>query len=511
MRQERLPGLKKILCLLCLLLVLAVSAALLMICFGIDWMFDTWHNLTIEELVFHLKAPLEGTNEEMVGEFFERCAVPVLLIVIAMSVVAAAWKGKRRCFFLMAAGVAVPLICAGMSVYLASQKLGLGDYMESQGEYSTFIEDYYVDPSEVEITFPEQKRNLIFIYLESMETTYAGRKDGGAFYRDVMPELTALAKENEDFSGSGRALNGAGEMTGTTWTMASLFSHTSGLPLNISIDGNSMGTQSSFFSGITTLGDILNREGYSQTFMIGSDGAFGGRDMYFSQHGNYAIEDYGYALRCGWIPENYMVWWGYEDKKLFKNAREELLRLAAQDEPFNFTLLTADTHFEDGYRCEFCPDTYGDDQYANVIACSSRQVSRFVSWIQRQDFYDNTTVILVGDHLTMDSDFCDGVDEEYERKAYAAYINPAAETAVDSERRYTSFDHFPTTLAAMGVSIEGDRLGLGTNLFSSSQTLTERFGAVNVEAELSKKSAFMEAEANISWEGKELTEYADQL
>ncbi len=43
-------------------------------------------------------------------------------------------------------------------------------------------------------------------------------------------------------------------------------------------------------------------------------------------------------------------------------------------------------------------------------------------------------------------------------------------------RTYTTFDNFPTTLAAMGVTIEGNRLGLGTNLFSSEQTLSERYG-----------------------------------
>lgn len=37
-------------------------------------------------------------------------------------------------------------------------------------------------------------------------------------------------------------------------------------------------------------------------------------------------------------------------------------------------------------------------------------------------------------------------------------------------------DMFPTALAAMGVKIEGDRLGLGTNLFSREETLAEKYG-----------------------------------
>ena len=58
--------------------------------------------------------------------------------------------------------------------------------------------------------------------------------------------------------------------------------------------------------------------------------------------------------------------------------------------PFNLTLLTVDTHYEDGYVCRLCDDTFGDDQYANVMACSSKQIGAFLKWIREQDFYDNT-------------------------------------------------------------------------------------------------------------------------
>ena len=47
---------------------------------------------------------------------------------------------------------------------------------EGASTYSTFIDDNYVDPSSVNITFPEQKRNLIYIFLESMEMTYADKR-----------------------------------------------------------------------------------------------------------------------------------------------------------------------------------------------------------------------------------------------------------------------------------------------------------------------------------------------
>ena len=50
---------------------------------------------------------------------------------------------------------------------------------------------------------------------------------------------------------------------------------------------------------------------------------------------------------------------------------------------------------------------------------------------------------------------------------------------------------FPTTLAAMGVTIEGDRLALGVNLFSDEQTLTEQYGRKGLDKELMKKSKFL--------------------
>lgn len=475
-----------------------------MICFSIQWMFDTWSNLTMDELVFHLSAPLEGTNEGMIKEYLSVCVAPAVLVLILTVILFLAWQNKRRYYALMGGGVIFSLVLSTQVIYGAWNELDAGDYIESQGTYSTFIDTNYVDPADVALQFPEKKRNLIYIFLESMETTYTNEENGGGFKKNVIPELTRLAQENEDFSGESSKLNGGYSMPGTTWTMGAMFGQTSGLPLSISIESNSMDTQDSFFSGIITLGDILKNAGYSQTLMIGSDVNFGGRKLYFEEHGDYDTLDYNYAREEAMIPEDYKVWWGYEDQKLFQFAREKLEEVAESDEPFNFTLLTVDTHFEDGYVCELCWDYYKNDQYANVMACSSRQVSEFVSWIQQQSFYENTAIVLVGDHLTMDSDFCEDVDSEYVRKVYTSYINSSVGVEIDKERNYTTFDLFPTTLSALGVEIEGERLGLGTNLFSSKQTLTERFGIEAEQREIEKKSELLERLADLDENNQEL-------
>lgn len=475
------------------ILTVFIAGLSVLLALSVRWMFATWTNLSMDELVYHLTAPLDGTNTDMIWDYVRVCAVPTILVIFFLILILIAWRKKEKVHLFR--GIINLVALVGIIVMLGYTwtELGVGDYLKDQNTESKFIEDEYVDPTDVEVVFPEQKRNLIYIFLESMETTYSDVDDGGAFDENVIPELTEIAQTNEDFSGADPKLNGGYSLAGTTWTMGAMFAQTSGLPLNISISANDMDTQDSFFPGVTTLGDILSDAGYTQTLLIGSEAQFGGRKLYFQEHGNYEMEDYSYAIENGLIPSDYKVWWGYEDQKLFEFAKEKLLQLSQGDEPFNLTMLTVDTHFEDGYVCEQCPTEY-DTQYSNVMACSSRQVGEFLKWIQQKDFYENTTIVISGDHPTMDSDYCAEIDQEgnYDRRVFTAYINAAAYAQDQQERTYSTFDNFPTTLAALGVQIDGDRLGLGTNLFSGTKTLLEEFGNSKVNAELKKKSEFIE-------------------
>jgi phosphoglycerol transferase len=75
--------------------------------------------------------------------------------------------------------------------------------------------------------------------------------------------------------------------------------------------------------------------------------------------------------------------------------------------------------------------------------------------------------------------------EGYQRHVFNIFVNlPEGLAPVNANNRiFATTDYFPTILAAMGVEISGDRLGLGTNLFSDRQTLLEEMGedAYNTE------------------------------
>ena len=253
-----------------------------------------------------------------------------------------------------------------------------------------------------------------------------------------------------------------------------------------------MNTFKNFAPGITALGDILEEQGYNQVFLCGSDGNFGGRRNYFEQHGNYDVFDYYDMIDSGYIDENYYVWWGVEDYKLYDIAKTELLKLAKTNAPFNFTMLTVDTHHVDGYVCDNCSNTY-DSQLPNVLECADNQIYNFINWCKQQDFYDDTVIVITGDHFRMDSTLVDKASAESGRRVYNCYINSSKEPVGSTKNRiFTSLDFFPTTLSAMGFEISGNRLGLGTDLFSGEKTLAEELGFDAFNAELGKYSKYYE-------------------
>lgn len=461
------------------------------------WVEDTWGLLSIDEIIFHLKMPLEGTNTDVIVDGINTCIPIALILLLMMLAYMIGMKRKKAVSTVsMVFVLGVSMVMTAKAGYGLYNKLDVGTYLKSQKQESTFIQANCVNSKEVSIIFPEQKRNLIYIILESMESTYASVEDGGKYEENYIPDLTAIAQNNINFSNTDR-MGGAINAYGSAWTMAAIFAQTSGLPLKLADnvdDGNALLQENdSFSSAAYNLEDILSDNGYKQCFMLGSDATFGGRKAYFNSHGDCEIWDINTAKELGKLPEDYFVWWGYEDSKLFGYAKEKLLDLSSSPEPFNLTLLTVDTHFEDGYVCELCEDEFDDNQYANVLACSGRQVSEFIQWIQQQAFYENTTIVLCGDHLTMDSDFCDGI-EYNERRVYNAFINlpEGLNTSFEKThyREFTTMDMFPTTIAALGAKIEGDRLALGTNLFSNEQTLTEKYGIEQLNQELQKKSTF---------------------
>ena len=489
-----------------LIFILVMSLLNLVLFFGLNWIATNVGIVSIDEIIFHIKVPLTGTNRTMIIDIIIRAVIPVVVIftclifflygkykytfILEVTLFKKKFNIKiRKLIFIMI--LLINTVGFVFQLIDIENKFKIMDYIKSQTLTSTFIEDNYVDSKTVELTFPEKKRNLIYIYMESMETTFSSKKTGGKQNEDMIPELTALALNNTNFSNN-ETLGGAHQVTGTGWTIAGMVAQTAGIPLKLPFTSEHYIGFNKFLPGVYNLGDILNDNGYTQVVMFGSDAKFAGRDTYFKTHGNYKIKDYYAAIEEGIIDKNHRVFWGMEDSYLFTWAKQELKSLSKQ-QPFNLTMLTVNTHFPDGYLENSCSKKYGDNQYANTVACSSKQIGEFVDWIMEQDFYENTTIVLVGDHLSMAENSILN-SNDYTRTPLNIVINSSLKAKNNKNRIFTAIDMFPTTLASLGVKIENNKLGLGTNLYSDELTMVEKYGVNEINAEFAKKSIFYNEE-----------------
>ena len=470
------------------------------------WLAVRFGTVDMTTILFHLKVPIGGADATNFYEIF------ILLFTIGPAATAlelgifaliARWSRSRKqkdrkatiSTWITEHRRMIAVILMVVAICFVGYQLHIVKYVVNQFRNSPIYDDEYVDPRKVAITAPEQKRNLVFIYMESMEVSYADAEHGGASKENLIPEMADIAVANVSFSDTSVKLNGAQPVIGTTWTMGSLVAQTAGVPLTIPLGDNAMGRKAfkTFLPGVYTIGQVLRDNGYELLYLIGSDKKFAGADIYMTTHGDYTIKDLDYYRAIGELDADYHVWWGFEDEKVYDFARKEILNLAAGDKPFAITFMTMDTHYTNGYRCPLCEDRY-PEQYSNVIACASRQLDHFLQWMSIQPFFDNTTIIVVGDHPTMDTKYADNLPyntKDYKRKTYCVVINPAVQYFPTKEmREFTALDMYPTTLAAMGFTIPGNRLGLGVNLFSEERTLLEKYGMDELNDLLEMHSKF---------------------
>ncbi len=364
-------------------------------------------------------------------------------------------------------------------------------YVDMKLGKSTIYEDYYVTPDESVLTFPEKKRNLIFIYLESFECSFASAEDGGSQDKNYISDLTELTKEKDCVNFSNTELLGGASVfvPSITFTQGSTVAQTSGISLITKLLPQNGVVE---YPTMIRLEDILHDNGYNQLYIQGSKGEFSMYDQYVGRYDDSKLYDRVALVEQGYASEeeDYIWKWGIEDRKLFDITKELITEASKEERPFFVTMYTMDTHsYECGHRCTLCDESIEND-YLATVNCTSRQTAEFVKWVQQQPFYENTTIVLVGDHLGNKKTAMVDIDDSYTRTTYNCFINAPKTPANTKNRLFSSLDMFPTTLSAIGVDIKGDRLGLGTDLFSQTKTLSEELGVEEYRKQLQQTSDF---------------------
>lgn len=479
-----------------MLLNLFVFIALFLL-FIPNWIIFQFGEIELSAIIFHIFVPLKDIPSDWAKNIYW----PIILIIISFSL-SVFIKNKiveKQKYFDVFFAFFVGLFIFDL-LYINKTFL-LADYIKNQIQSSDFIEKNYVDPNSVKITFPNKKQNLIFISVESLESSIQNKQSGGLFDENYIKEMTEIAQKNISFSYSDK-IEGAVVLPETGWTMGGIVAETAGLPLKSytlhkSHDqvGNNFGRYKKFLDGVVALGDLLEEEGYSNYFILGSNKDFAGKDMFFTSHGHYKICDRDCILAKHPEIDYKKGWWGLSDRDTFEFAKKRLPIIAQNKVPFHLFIQTVDSHRE-GMLSPACEKKY-DEQIKNVYTCVSSLVNDFILWLQKQDFYSDTTIVILGDHNNMsNSIFLKDIDKEtglyegIERRVFNAFINTKKMPLKEKNRFFSTMDMYPTILSAIGAEIDGHRLGLGTDLFSTEKTLLEKFGYNYLFQELRKQSMF---------------------
>ena len=74
-------------------IVYIVIVVCLLIAFGatvtVEWLYDTFGHLSMDEIIFHLKVPMDGTNTDIIFTFMKQCLWKVILptVIIAFALI----------------------------------------------------------------------------------------------------------------------------------------------------------------------------------------------------------------------------------------------------------------------------------------------------------------------------------------------------------------------------------------------------------------------------------------
>ncbi|GEM_PF-4557434 len=466
----------------------------------------TFGDLPISQVLFHLNAggASEAINEEIASQLWKCSGIFAALFLILSLLFASAVSPRFRhgivnirwirsvlkvlsdwrVIFLI-----VAVVITAVTTHYVEKKFHVSTYFTRQ--YSDWFEQHYAVLDPTQFAFAEnKKRNLLVIFLESMEVSY---RDDKVFGENLIPELEALEKE-------GGMLRGYHRTPGGFFTLDGLSAMLLGIPV-IAQDFNIHNIKNqTVLSGAPSIFNLLQKAGYVTANFSGVSQEFTSKRLYFAKHGieqGYFKEDWlksGYELNA-----STQGTWDFNDQFLWERLKEWLDKAGKSGKPFAAVFETVDTHQPNGWVPDDARKFY---DLRDAIRLSSKMTMEFIDWAKRQSWYKDTVILVAGDHPWQDaptSPFTKLAKSGSTREIYNVFLNspylPAGKV-LQPAAGYTPMDVAPTILASLGIaftstmpdgSVSHSRLGLGTNLLSGEPTLFSTVGMKPYEAELLNK------------------------
>ena len=225
---------------------------------------------------------------------------------------------------------------------------------------------------------------------------------------------------------------------------------------------NSMSGVDKFLPLANCIGDILNQENYELQYIGGSDLDFAGKGNFYKTHGFNIVEGW-YELENTLKDKNYRSPWGVYDDELLDIVFKRVQNLHSQSKNFGLFTLTLDTHHPDGYISKSCSNNKyknGENPILNSVHCVDELVGKFMDKFLVSEMYENTTLVLLSDHLALKNSASDILNKQKRKNLFMIFDKSAKSKSIDAVGN--TFDIGPTVMSFIGLNSNG--LGLGRNL-----------------------------------------------
>ncbi|PMR80956.1 phosphatidylglycerol--membrane-oligosaccharide glycerophosphotransferase [Halomonas urumqiensis] len=438
---------------------------------------DSFGIVELGAITFHLQAGMadHGGNDRMLAAILYCLSMLALLVSFT-------WLVRHDHRWRLGERLLALALLAGNPLFYGMTQRGAAIVTDD----GAWLNRRYVEPAILEA--PERPPNLLILYLESIERTYADRSRFG----DAYAHLSALGERAHVFEG-------VRQLDNTGWTMAGMIGSQCGTPLMPAglLHDSQFEPLERVVPGVDCLGDLLADQGYRLTFMGGASTTFAGKGVFYEDHGFNEVLGRE-ELRPRLDDPEYVNNWGLFDDSLYDMTLAKIRQLDGADTPWGLVSLSITGHAPNGYPAQACLDRQGEFDGIDIlysVECSGWLARRLIERLEDEGLLDNTLVVVASDHLTMRVSVWDQLIQSERDNTFMLLGDTIEPTR--SHRESSIIDVFPTILEAMGFRINNHRAGLGTSLLSNRSTLLERHGMDELAERMREETGLQQR----LWEG----------
>nr|WP_306812904.1 LTA synthase family protein [Paenibacillus soyae] len=309
-------------------------------------------------------------------------------------------------------------------------------------------------------------KNLIIIQMESMQNFLIGLNVEGV---EITPNMNKLVKENSYFKHFYQQV-GQGNTSDAEFVVNT----------SLYIPPRGAATQRYAGKELPSIPKMLQAKGYDTATFHTNVVEFWNRGELYKAVGfdrYYDAEFFG---------NEDAVFFGASDATLYKKTAEELGRMDAQENPFYAHVISMTAHhpytMPEDKRLIDLPERYDDTLVGDYLIAqhyADQQLGLFIEDLKARGIWDNSLIMLYGDHLglpiySLNGDEKDLMAEIYGREyTYTDMINiPLVVINPGSGMQPAEYDHLggqvdvlPTAANLLGVSLD-NQLHFGQDLFN---------------------------------------------